>query len=119
MLRAIDRLKDAGQRVAALTNNWSDGREGAESSFKRSDLHARFELVVESSVVGLRKPDPRIYLLTCEKLGIGPAEAVFLDDIGANLKSARALGMVTIKVHDPDQALEELEQVLGLDLRGP
>ncbi|REJ84159.1 MAG: HAD family phosphatase [Acidobacteria bacterium] len=117
MLRAIDRLREAGFKVAALTNNWSDERPGSDSSFKRGDLHARFELVVESSVVGLRKPDPRIYRLTCERLGVEPAEAAFLDDIGSNLKSARALGLTTIKVVTPEQALEELEDVVGLALR--
>ena len=56
-------------------------------------------------MVGLRKPDPRIYLLACESLAIEPAEAVFLDDIGRNLKIARELGMTTIKVDQPDEAL--------------
>lgn len=130
MLAAIERLKQGGLRVAALTNNWNDERAGneqpgsvsadkserPESAFKRSDLHARFELVIESSLVGLRKPDPRIYELTCERLGIAPGQAAFLDDIGANLKSARALGMTTIKVDSPEQALRELEQVVGLRL---
>lgn len=124
MLEAIERLKRGGLRVAALTNNWNDDRErggdgGSQedsSAFKRSDLHQRFELVIESSVVGLRKPDPRIYQLTCEQLGITPPRAAFLDDIGANLKSARALGMTTIKVDSPEQALRELERVVELDL---
>ena len=65
---------------------------------------------------GLRKPDPRIYTLTCERLGVTPSEAVFLDDIGSNLKAARALGMTTIKVDRPEQALEELAGVIGLKL---
>jgi epoxide hydrolase-like predicted phosphatase len=75
-----------------------------------------FHVFVESSAVGLRKPDPRIYQLTCRQLGVEPPQAVFLDDIGRNLKSARALGMTTIKVDDPDMALRELGAVLGLDL---
>ena len=70
----------------------------------------------ESSKVGLRKPDPRIYHLTCERLEVQPAEAAFLDDIGANLKSARALGMLTIKVEEAEAAIEELGRELGLDL---
>jgi putative hydrolase of the HAD superfamily len=72
---------------------------------------------VESSRVGLRKPDPAIYRLVCDELGIEPQEAVFLDDLGVNLKPARALGMTTIKVVDPDAALAELEAVVGFALR--
>jgi len=66
--------------------------------------------------VGLRKPDPRIYRHTCDAIGVAPSEAVFLDDIGQNLKAARALGMTTIKVDDPDDALRELEALLDLSL---
>jgi putative hydrolase of the HAD superfamily len=66
--------------------------------------------------VGLRKPDPRIYTHACRELGVAPAESVFLDDIGANLKAARALGMRTIKVETPEEALAELEQALGFAL---
>ena len=67
-------------------------------------------------MVGLRKPDPRIYRLVCRELGVEPAEAVFLDDIGRNLKAARARGMATIKVEEPIAALRELETLLGIDL---
>jgi len=67
-------------------------------------------------VVSLRKPDPRIYALVCERLGVEPARVAFLDDIGRNLKPARALGMATIKVDDPDRALRELGALLELDL---
>ena len=74
-------------------------------------------MVVESSVVGVRKPDERFYLLACDRLGIEPSEAVFLDDLGVNLKPARAMGMTTIKVTDPDAALTELERVVGFALR--
>ncbi|HKA92206.1 MAG TPA: HAD-IA family hydrolase, partial [Acidimicrobiia bacterium] len=77
-----------------------------------------FDVVVESAVEGLRKPDPRIYLLVCERLDVAPAAAVFLDDLGANLKPARELGMTTIKVGDPDAALAELASVLGFAIAG-
>ena len=69
-------------------------------------------------MVGLRKPDPRIYVLACRELGVEPARTAFLDDIGGNLKPARALGMATIKVDDPERALVELGVMLGLDLLG-
>jgi putative hydrolase of the HAD superfamily len=73
--------------------------------------------VIESSVVGVRKPDPRIYVLACDALGTEARHVVFLDDLGVNLKPARALGMVTIKVESVSSALSELETVLGLALR--
>ncbi|MBK5221859.1 MAG: HAD-IA family hydrolase [Acidimicrobiia bacterium] len=78
---------------------------------------ALFDGIVESSKVGVRKPDPRFYEMACELLGIEPAEAVFLDDLGINLKPARQLGMTTIKVVDPDDAIAELESVVGFALR--
>lgn len=77
-----------------------------------------FDVVVASSEVGVRKPEPRFYEIACERLRISPDEAVFLDDLGVNLKPARAMGMTTIKVADPDEALEELESVVGFPLRG-
>jgi putative hydrolase of the HAD superfamily len=76
-----------------------------------------FDVVIQSAVVGVRKPDPRFYLMACTALEIRPSAAVFLDDLGVNLKPARALGMYTIKVVDPLDALIELEAVTGLDLR--
>ena len=124
MLEAIERLKAAGLRVAALTNNWNVEdpedpayeRPDSEPAFKRRDLHARFEIVIESAIEGVRKPDPRIYQITCERLQLEPTQCAFLDDIGANLKGARALGFTTIKVDDPADPLAELGGVLGLDL---
>jgi putative hydrolase of the HAD superfamily len=76
-----------------------------------------FDVVIESSKVGLRKPDPAIYKLACSKMDIDPTEAVFLDDLGINLKPARVLGMVTIKVLSANQALKDLEEHLGFSLR--
>jgi putative hydrolase of the HAD superfamily len=119
MLEALRRIRAGGLRVAALTNNWvadtpRHGPDGAEMARSRLDPH--FDVFVESAVVGLRKPDPRIYALVCEKLGLEPPRVAFLDDIGRNLKPARELGMATIKVDDPEQALCELGALLGLDL---
>jgi epoxide hydrolase-like predicted phosphatase len=112
MLEAIRRLRAKGYRVAALTNNWRTETDAA------SELQTHFDVVIESAKEGLRKPDPRIYRLACERLGVAPEESVFLDDIGLNLKSAKALGMTTIKVADPDDALAALEAILGFELRG-
>lgn len=114
MIAAIRTIRDRGLRVAALTNNWAseEDREGRSAA-----LRSLFHVFVESSVVGLRKPDPRIYLHVCSELDVDPRAAVFLDDIGRNLKTARELGMTTIKVDDPDHALGELESVLAFKLR--
>ena len=116
MLEAIRRLRARGLRVGALTNNWR--REGPEDDVIPHHLRDHFDAFVESRVVGLRKPDPRIYVLACRELGVEPARTAFLDDIGGNLKPARALGMATIKVDDPARALVELGALLRLDLLG-
>jgi epoxide hydrolase-like predicted phosphatase len=129
MLEAIRRIRAEGFLTAALTNNWAENEEevtqdtGRNSDPKKSlagdgtrALSDRFDVFIESSVEGLRKPDPRIYTLTCERLGVQPTEAAFLDDIGSNLKAARALGMTTIKVDAPEQALAELATTIGLKL---
>ncbi len=112
MIEGIRRLRARGLRVGALTNNWRRD----DASEDGHPLGQHFDVVVESSVVGLRKPDPRIYELTCRRLDVRPDETVFLDDLGVNLKPARALGMTTIKVVDPDAALRELAGVLDLAL---
>ena len=78
---------------------------------------ARFDAVVESSKVGCRKPEVEFYELACTTAGVEPAECVFLDDLGINLKPAKAMGMTTIKVLAADQAITDLESVLGIDLR--
>jgi epoxide hydrolase-like predicted phosphatase len=114
MLEAIRRLRTHAFRVAALTNNWAT--ESADTTPRHAELRDLFHVFVESSVVGLRKPDPRIYEHTCSELGVAPDESVFLDDIGSNLKSARALGMHTIKVESAAQALGELARAIDLDL---
>jgi len=108
MLGALRQLRRRGLAVAALTNNW------ASPEAATFELREHFHVFMESSRVGLRKPDPRIYRAVCRELRIAPAEAIFLDDIGRNLKEARRLGMHTIKVVDPDRALEELAGALGL-----
>jgi len=112
MLRAVAHLRQHGLRVGALTNNWA--REETDPGPHR--LRSHFDVMIESQAVGLRKPDPRIYQLACRELGVAPAETAFLDDIGLNLKSARALGMHTIKVDEPDAALRELSALVGFDL---
>jgi len=114
MLSAIARLRGRGLRAGALTNNWAPEAEGPRDGTRA--LRDRFDVFVESSAEGLRKPDPAIYRLACDRLGVSPERVVFLDDIGANLKPARALGMATIKVVDPEDALAALSDLVGIDL---
>jgi putative hydrolase of the HAD superfamily len=114
MLEAIRRIRARSLRVGALTNNWR--RAGPEDDVIPHRLKSHFDVFIESRVVGLRKPDPKIYELACRELRVPPGRTAFLDDIGSNLKPARALGMATIKVDDPRQALTELGRLLNLDL---
>jgi putative hydrolase of the HAD superfamily len=117
MLTAIEAIRSHGLKTAALTNNWPGaGSDEDGHAPTRAVMDPHFDVIVESAIEGLRKPDPRIYLLVCERLGVDPKAAVFLDDLGANLKPARELGMTTIKVADPETALAELAHVLGFPL---
>ncbi len=116
VVAAIDRIKDAGLATACLTNNFTPRAQQQDARPEQAAVMQRFDVVVESSVVGVRKPEEAFYRIALERLGIEATEAVFLDDLGINLKPARAMGMTTIKVVDPDQALAELSTVLGLDL---
>lgn len=115
------RLCKTRYRVACITNNVRSGQgPGMASTTERANRVAQvmelFDLVVESSLEGIRKPDPRIYQLTCERLSVEPGAAVFLDDLGINLKPAKDLGMRTIKVLDEDQAIRELADLTGLPI---
>jgi len=118
MVSVLDQCKQHFQ-VACITNNVKSGRgPGMASDEQRANavrsVMERFDLVVESSIEGIRKPDPRIYQLTCERLAVDPRQAVFLDDLGVNLKPARALGMRTIKVISENQAISELAEITSL-----
>ncbi len=118
MVEAIRRIKAADFITACLTNNFRSHAETQNDS-ERSEtapVMAMFDAVVESAVVGIRKPEPAFYRKALEMVGVDATEAVFIDDLGINLKPAREMGMTTIKVVDPDVALAELGQVLGLDL---
>lgn len=113
MVTALDRVIRAGYRTACLTNNVV----GGEKRLDVGDVMVMFDHVVESSKVGCRKPESRFYEIACELVGVEPGECVFLDDLGINLKPARAMGMTTIKVGAADQAITDLEAVLGIPLR--
>jgi putative hydrolase of the HAD superfamily len=119
MVAMLDRVKAAGLRVACLTNNivGGDGVERRVADDARAaqiaDIMARFDVIVESSKIGVRKPEPRFYEIACELLGVRPDECVFLDDLGINLKPAAAMGMTTIKVSSEHQAITDLSTALG------
>jgi len=117
MVAMLDRVKAAGYRVACLTNNviGGDGQDSAGDAraVRIAAIMGRFDVIVESSKVGVRKPEPRFYEIACEMLGVQPEECVFLDDLGINLKPAAALGMTTIKVISAEQAIADLGEALG------
>uniref|UniRef100_A0A7M4F9C5 Acyl-CoA dehydrogenase family member 10 n=1 Tax=Crocodylus porosus TaxID=8502 RepID=A0A7M4F9C5_CROPO len=114
MTEAIRCIRAEGLKTAVLSNNFYL-HSGA--SFLPLD-RKQFDVIIESCREGICKPDPRIYMLCLERLGVQPNESIFLDDIGQNLKAAAQLGMSTLKVDDPEVAVKELENFLGFPLRG-
>jgi putative hydrolase of the HAD superfamily len=112
MVEAVRRCRER-LRTACVTNNF---RSALETRTEMAEVLALFDVVVASSEVGVRKPERRFYELACNMLGVEPREVVILDDLGANLKPARAMGMRTIKVVSPSDALAELERVVGIPL---
>ena len=122
MVKALKLIK-ATMPVGCITNNVKNAGKGpamatsTERAQAVADVMSLFDTVIESSKAGIRKPNPRIYEIACESLGIQPNQAIFLDDLGINLKPARALGMTTIKVLSADQALADLESHLEMKLR--
>ena len=122
MVHALDVIKESGLILACLTNNVLTQQVVATDPIERARQQelqavlARFDAVIESSKVGVRKPEPRFYEIACETVGVKPDECVFLDDLGINLKPAAQMGMITIKVTSAEQALTELSQILRLSL---
>ena len=118
MVQALKRLRGRFC-TACVTNNFNTGHGLPVSEDRARQIEQvmdLFDLVIESSKVGVRKPELHFYELAIEALAIPAQEIVYLDDLGINLKPARSLGMTTIKVTDPDAALAQLEAVLGIDL---
>ena len=125
MARALAECKKH-YKVGCITNNMKNAQApasgsglplaaaGTERTAQVAQVMAQFDVIVESSVEGVRKPNPAIYRIACDRLGVTPDRAVFLDDLGINLKPARAMGMITIKVVTEDQALRELAEATGL-----
>ena len=115
MVEALRRCSDR-LRTGMLTNNITpiDSQPFSDAVLEVVGL---FDEVIQSSVEGCRKPEPRIYEIACERRGVEPVACVFLDDLGINLKPARSMGMTTIKVVDPEEAIGELEAGVGFPLR--
>lgn len=119
MVAALDRLKGEGFKLGCITNNVPSGKSAgmdgsAEKAAAIDAIMARFDHVIESSKIGIRKPDPRIYAMMCEVLDVDPAACIYLDDLGINCKPAAAMGMTAIKVTSGEQALDELYAALAL-----
>jgi putative hydrolase of the HAD superfamily len=117
MVEAVRRCSERF-KTACLTNNFVLDQEADQATARPdiAEILALFDLVLESSKLGVRKPDPRFYEMACEALAVAPTEVVYLDDLGINLKPARAMGMQTIKVTAPDVALAELSSIVGIPL---
>ena len=118
MVAALKKCRE-NFKVACITNNVKAGAGAGmsrdpEQAARVAEILSLFEHVIESSKVGVRKPDPKIYQMACDIVGVAPEEAVYLDDLGINLKPAKALGMKTIKVVSPGPALQELAEATGL-----
>ena len=121
MVKALQKIR--GNLIqACLTNNIRSLKEEAfeegnvSVSGKHDVIMDLFDFVIESSKVNLRKPDPAFYKMSCEKASIEPSEAVFLDDLGINLKPAKNLGMETIKVINSRDALQELQKLISIKI---
>ncbi len=99
-------------KTAMLTNNITPMREQDLDEEVKKVVEI-FDILVESSIEGCRKPEERFYEIACERLAVNPESCVFLDDLGINLKPARAMGMKTIKVVEPEKAIEELYEIIG------
>ena len=119
VIAAMDELLDRSFRLGCITNNVPAGK-GAGMAFNEAkaaqvaDAMTRFEHIIESSKAGVRKPDPRIYQMMCETLGVAPDQCIYLDDLGINCKPAAMLGMHAIKVVGEDQLLADLATAVGL-----
>ncbi|WP_322517780.1 HAD-IA family hydrolase [Rhodopseudomonas palustris] len=118
MVEALRRVKQSF-KTGCITNNLPANAIGSASgrTLYVAEVMALFDHVIESAKIGLRKPDPKIYRMMTDTLGVDPANCVYLDDLGVNLKPAREMGMTTIKVTSADQAIRDLEAATGLKLR--
>lgn len=111
MIEAVRHAKRAGRSTALLSNSWGN-------DYPREGWSELFDVVVISGEVGMRKPEPEIFALTAQRLGLAPEQCVFVDDLMPNIRGAEAVGMVGVHHVTPQQTLDELETLLGIPLRG-
>ena len=119
MLKALEIIKKASFTLACLTNNFNSDDDKSVLDNHNSDRNKILELfdyIIESKEIGVRKPEEEFYKIAIEKTGCNPSEVIFLDDLGINLKPAKAMGMTTIKVVNHIDALKELFGLLNLDI---
>ncbi len=124
LVAVLDRLKTERYQIGCITNNVPSGQgagmaNSAEKAFAIAAIMARFDHVIESSKVGIRKPDPRIYTMMCKALDVAPTQCIYLDDLGINCKPAAALGMTAIKVTSGEQAIMDLGRLLRMEFSPP
>jgi len=98
-------------KLGCITNNVKSSSEENNDN-ETKEAMSLFDHVIESSIVGIRKPNPEIYMMSCDALKVSPDQCIYLDDLGINLKPARELGMTTIKVIHPEDAIQEVEILL-------
>jgi epoxide hydrolase-like predicted phosphatase len=108
MLELMTSLRDAGFRMALLTNNVREWEPLWRAMVPIDEI---FELVVDSAFVGMRKPDPEIYELTLERLSADASECLFVDDMDLNCDAARALGMQAVQFQSNEQAIPEIREI--------
>jgi putative hydrolase of the HAD superfamily len=119
VVEAFKACKAQGWKVGCITNNAPTGKgpsmtSSSEKARQIAEVFVAFDHVIESSKAGVRKPDPHIYAMMCEALKVEPAACIYLDDLGINLKPAKAMGMTTIKVTSEQQLLDDLSAETGL-----
>ncbi len=98
-------------KLGCITNNVKSSSEENNDN-ETKEAMSLFDHVIESSIVGIRKPNPEIYMMSCDALKVSPDQCIYLDDLGINLKPARELGMTTIKVIQPEDAIQEVRNLL-------
>ncbi|CAI8046130.1 Bifunctional epoxide hydrolase 2, partial [Geodia barretti] len=116
MIRAVDTIQQAGYKTGVITNNWIDDINEKTNELMTQFLNSHFDVVLQSCQLGIRKPNPLIYRLACHRLEVQPSQAVFLDDLGRNVRAARDVGMTAVRVRETHQALRELGTLLGVRL---
>jgi epoxide hydrolase-like predicted phosphatase len=112
MVEAVGKIRAAGKLTCLVSNSWS------QAHYDEADLRALFDAVVISGQVGLHKPQPEIYELAAERLGVAPRACVFVDDLRENCAGAEAVGMAAVLHRDPPETLSRLEELLGVPLAG-